>query len=142
MEQNRNDSTSQVFDPLRRRNVALTPEERVRQWFIGILSKEMCVPSHMMMSAVAIHLGGKKFRADILVYDRELKPLAVVECKRPEVALDEKVISQAMAYNMVLNVKYLIVTSGVSTHIFRRTEDSFEALDKVPDYQQMLEYIV
>ena len=47
-----------------------------------------------------------------------------------------------MAYNMVLNVKYLIVTSGVSTHIFRRTEDSFEALDKVPDYQQMLEYIV
>ena len=137
MEQNRNDSTSQVFDPLRRRNVALTPEERVRQWFIGILSKEMCVPSHMMMSEVAIHLGGKKFRADILVYDRELKPLAVVECKRPDVSLDRPVLEQALRYNIVLNVSYIIITNGLKTYAFHRTETGFEMMQNLPLWENM-----
>jgi hypothetical protein len=59
-----------VFDPLRRKEVALTPEEQVRQWCIGVLSGDLGVPLHMMMSEVGMKLGGKQFRADILVYDR------------------------------------------------------------------------
>ena len=76
-----------VFDPLRRKEVALTPEEQVRQWCIGVLSGDLGVPLHMMMSEVGMKLGGKQFRADILVYDRHARPLVVVECKRPEVEL-------------------------------------------------------
>ena len=33
-----------VRDPLRKKDVPLTPEERVRQWFITVLKDTMQVP--------------------------------------------------------------------------------------------------
>ena len=106
-----------VWDPLRKKEVALTPEEHVRQWFIGLLHNLMHVPMHMMMSEVAFKLGAKNFRADILVYDRNASPLAVVECKRPETAVDSQVLDQAIRYNMVLDVRYIFITNGKKTFI-------------------------
>ena len=67
-----------IWDPLRKKEVALTPEERVRQWFIGVLSQQMEVPLHMMMSEAGFKLGGKQFWADVIVYDRIASPLVVV----------------------------------------------------------------
>ena len=131
-----------IWDPLRKRHVALTPEERVRQWCIGVLSKDLEVPMHMMMSEVGFKLGQKQFRADILVYDRSAKPLMVVECKRPEVELTEEVLDQAIRYNMVLNVRYMIITNGRQTFACRRGESDgklqYSFIEKVPSYKEML----
>ena len=133
------DSVATIWDPLRKKEVALTPEERVRQWFIGVLNGNMGVPTHMMMSEVGFRLGGKQFRADILVYDRKAQPLAVVECKRPEVELTAEVLDQALRYNMVLNVKYIIITNGTRTFMAERKGERFEFMNSVPSYNQMLE---
>lgn len=131
-----------VFDPLRRKEVALTPEEEVRQWCIKVLSTELGVPMHMMMSEAGFRLGDKQLRADILVYDRQARPLAVVECKRPEVALDREVLDQAVRYNMVLNVRYMIITNGRQTFACRRTDEDGQVryvfIDKVPSYNEMI----
>lgn len=108
--------TRQIWDPLRKKNVALTPEEGVRQWFIdAVLGKVMGVPEHMMMSEVEFRLGRKSLRADIVVYGRDAAPLAVVECKRPDVELSADVLMQVVRYNMVLNVSYVFVTNGKKT---------------------------
>ena len=133
------DSVTTIWDPLRKKEVALTPEERVRQWFIGVLNANMGVPMHMMMSEVGFRLGGKQYRADILVYDRKAQPLAVVECKRPEVELTAEVLDQALRYNMVLNVKYIIITNGTRTFMAERKGERFEFMNSVPSYNQMLE---
>ena len=98
-----------IWDPLRKKEVALTPEENVRQWCIGVLSDVCKVPMHMMMSEVGFKLGGKSLRADIVVYDRSAAPLMVVECKRPEVEITREVLDQAIRYNMVLNVRYKFI---------------------------------
>ena len=127
-----------IWDPLRKKEVALTPEERVRQWFIGVLSGEMGVPVHMMMSETAFKLGDKQFRADILVYDRSAKPLMVVECKRPEVDLGKEVLDQAVRYNMVLNVRYIAVTNGTRTYICRKSDDGYGFIDCIPKYEEMI----
>ena len=131
-----------IWDPLRKRHVALTPEERVRQWCVGVLSNELGVPMHMMMSEVGFRFGDKPYRADILVYDRQAKPLAVVECKRPEVEIDRVVLDQAIRYNMVLNVRYMIITNGRQTFACRREEMDGEVrysfIDKVPSYNDMI----
>ena len=116
----------------------MTPEERVRQWFIGVLRDTMKVPVHMMMSEAGFKLGDKQFRADILVYDRQVRPLVVVECKRPEVDLTHEVLDQAVRYNMVLDVKYMIITNGTKTYICRKGETGYGFIDYVPDYEQML----
>ena len=130
-----------IWDPLRKKDVALTPEERVRQWFIGVLSNDMEVPLHMMMSETGFKLGGKQFRADILVYDRKMKPVVVVECKRPEVPLANDVLDQAVRYNMVLNVRYIVITNGPDTVILQRYDDNggirYVVTDTLPDYNEM-----
>ena len=127
-----------IWDPLRKKEVALTPEEHVRQWFIGVLSRHMSVPMHLMMSETGFKLGGKQFRADILVYDRSAKPLMVVECKRPEVELTPEVLDQAIRYNMVLNVKYMAITNVKATYICRKTDTGYDFLDHIPNYEEML----
>ena len=131
-----------IWDPLRKKEVALTPEERVRQWSISVLNTSLGVPMHMMMSEAGFKLGDKQYRADILVYDRAAKPLLVAECKRPEVELTQEVLDQAVRYNMVLNVKYIIITNGTKTYMLGRTEKdgrpSYEFLKNIPTYQEML----
>ena len=128
----------QIWDPLRRKEVAATPEERVRQWFIVQLRDAFGVPEHMMNSEVGFKFGAKSWRADILVYDRTGQPLAVVECKRPDVALDAHVIEQAMRYNSVLGVRFLFVTNGKMTYLYGLKGDTFVPLDRIPSFEEML----
>ena len=126
-----------IWDPLRKKEVAATPEERVRQWFIIQLRDAFGVPEHMMNSEVGFKFGAKSWRADILVYDRAGQPLAVVECKRPDVALDAHVIEQAMRYNSVLGVRYLFVTNGKLTYLYGLKGDTFVPLDRIPSFEEM-----
>ena len=127
-----------IWDPLRKKEVALTPEEQVRQWCIRVLADKMQVPMHLMMSEVGFRLGEKQLRADILVYDRSARPLMVVECKRPEVALTQEVLDQAIRYNIVLDVRYMIITNGTRTFICRKQDGGFFFMDTVPTYNEMI----
>ena len=126
-----------IWDPLRKKEVARTPEEVVRQWFIGVLNSSLQVPMHMMMSEAGLKLGEKQFRADILVYDRKAQPLVIVECKRPEVELTQEVLDQAIRYNMVLNVRYMIITNGTKTYMFKKGENGYSFMNSVPKYDEM-----
>ncbi|MBP5189374.1 MAG: type I restriction enzyme HsdR N-terminal domain-containing protein [Bacteroidales bacterium] len=101
-----------IFDPVRRRWVKLTPEEWVRQQTIEILNERYGYPLHLMQVEAAITLGGLTKRCDIVVYDRDVRPWMIVECKKEEVALTQKVVDQACRYNLVLQVPYLLLTNG------------------------------
>ena len=128
----------QIWDPLRKKMVTATPEERVRQWFIMQLRDAFGVPEHMMRSEVGFRYGRKPWRADIVVYDRQGAPLLVVECKRPDVALDGKVLRQAMRYNSVLDVGFLVVTNGNLTYLYRLEGGEFVPCDRIPAYEEMI----
>ena len=136
-----------VWDPLRRKNVTATPEERVRQWFIVQLRDIFKVPPQLMMSEVGMKCGGltgvlggekrKEYRADILVYDRSLNPLLVVECKRPETELSRAVLEQALRYAGILSVRYIIVTNGKSVYFAGEKDGKLQYMADVPDYEKM-----
>ena len=128
-----------IYDPLRRKDVSLTPEERVRQWFIEQLRTAAGGPLHQMMSEVALEYGaGKKWRADIVVYGHGGVPMAVVECKRPDIEISKEVLEQALRYSAVLQVPFLFLTNGHLTYICRKTGDGYAFLDKAPVYEEML----
>lgn len=127
-----------LWDPLRKKSVRNTPEEAVRQWFISVLHEGMKVPEHMMGSEVSFRHGAKDYRADILVYDRAARPLMLVECKRPEVTLDQTVVDQALRYCNELEVKYIAVTNGLKTFLFQRTGEGWEFVQKAPSWEEML----
>ena len=126
-----------VWDPLRRKEVALTPEERVRQWFITVLRDELGVPPYEMMSEATLSYGGKAWRADIVVYRRNMSPAMVVECKRPDVELTREVLEQALRYNLVLDVNWIVITNGKKTLVFARDLNSFIRMDHLPDYTEI-----
>lgn len=128
-----------IWDPLRRKSVRCTPEEEVRQWFISVLHEGMKVPEHMMGSEVSFRHGAKDYRADILVYDRSARPVMIVECKRPQVELDQEVVDQAIRYNNELDVKYIAITNGIKTFMFKRTMEGWEFIQKAPLWEDMLQ---
>ena len=125
------------YDPLRRREVAATPEEEVRQWFISMLSDSCGVPRHQMMSEVPLRSGRKTWRADLVVYSHGGKPVAIVECKRPDVVLDGDTAAQALRYSSVLPVRFIFLTNGKSTFAYERKEGGFKPRRDIPDYNEM-----
>lgn len=129
-----------IFDPLRRKSVAATAEEKVRQWFIAQLLQVAGVPAHMMMSECGFRFGEKQYRADVVVFDRSGSPLAIVECKRDDVTIDSSVALQAMRYNAVLSVRFIFLTNGRNTFVYAREGGIFKPYGKFPSYQEMLSH--
>ena len=127
-----------IWDPLRKKSVRNTPEEAVRQWFISVLHEGMKVPEHMMGSEVAFRHGSKDYRADIVVWDRQARPRMLVECKRPDVTLDQAVVDQAIRYCNELEVKYIVITNGAKTFIFERTAEGWQFMQKAPLWEEMI----
>ena len=93
-----------VLDPLRRRWVALTPEEWVRQHFVNLLVSEKHYPATLVANEVQLSVGEKVMRADTVVYDRTLRPRMIVEYKAPTVAITQKVFDQISVYNLLLRL--------------------------------------
>ena len=108
-----NEGRREVFDIVRCRFVALTPEEWVRQHVVYWLHEELGYPLELIQVEGAITLNGMTRRCDIVVYDEEVKPFIIVECKNESVALTQRVLDQACRYNLVLQVPYLWLTNGV-----------------------------
>ena len=107
------DGRREVLDPVRRRWVACTPEEEVRQQTIVMLHSSLGYPYELMQVEGAITLNGMTRRCDIVVYAPNGQPYMIVECKRPDVSLTQRVCDQACRYNTVLHVPLLLLTNGV-----------------------------
>lgn len=107
----------EVFDPIRRKWLLLTPEERVRQLFILFLLNVKGVPASHISVEKAITVNGLTQRYDLVVYNLQKKPEIVIECKAPEVEISQKVIEQVGRYNKTLRAPILGVTNG-TTHYF------------------------
>ena len=110
------DGVVRIYDPLRRKLVALTPEEWVRQHFTAwMTSAGMGYPAPLMANEVAITLNDTQRRCDTVLYRRRgLTPLMIVEYKAPQVAVTQRVFDQITRYNMALQVPYLAVSNGLT----------------------------
>ena len=109
--------TQQVFDPIRKKWVAFTEEEKVRQFFILQLMNELEIPASHISVERKITVNGLSKRYDIVVY-KEAKPWMVVECKAPHIPLTQEVLEQAGRYNITLNAEIIGVTNGINTKLF------------------------
>lgn len=127
-----------IFDPLRKKHVTLTPEEEVRQFFIKWLNTNRGYPYLLMASEYFIRLNKKQFRCDIVAFDRSIKPILLVECKAPDVEINNLVVEQVIRYNMVLNVATIVITNGKVTYAFgyNAEKQAYEQLSDIPAYKK------
>lgn len=128
-----------IFDVLRRKYVALTPEEWVRQHFVHFLIEHKGYPSALLANEIELRIGEKRLRADTLLYNKELRPHMLIEYKSPTIALTQKVFDQISAYNLLLHTDYLIVSNGMQ-HICCRMDyeqNTYHFLEEIPDYSEL-----
>ena len=120
-----------IFDVIRRRYVALTPEEWVRQHFVHFLIVHKGYPSSLMANEVLLNLNGTKKRCDTVLYKRDLSARMIVEYKAPHIEITR--------YNMVLKVDYLVVSNGMQHYCCRMDYDtqSYSFLSDIPDYDAL-----
>lgn len=106
----------QILDRTRRKWVAFTPEEYVRQTVVEYLVSGLGYPRSLLSLERSLRLNGMQRRADIVVFSQRGVPVMVVECKRSSVSVDRSVFDQAWRYNLVFGVRYLVVTNGMETY--------------------------
>lgn len=129
----------QIFDPVRRKYVALTPEEWVRQHFIHFLIENKNVPLSHIAVEKSIRVSNLAKRADIVVFKGGLKPVLVVECKASSVEITEEVFHQVLRYNMSLRVDFLVLTNGIQ-HVYCRVDynkQKADFIEDLPNYEQL-----
>ena len=114
------DNKAHIFDIVRKKFVLLTPEEWVRQHIINFLIQRKISKNHIAVEKkIVINNLIKRF--DIVVFDRSGKILVLVECKAPQITLNQKVFDQVSIYNQHLDSKYLMITNGL-THFYLKVD--------------------
>lgn len=143
------DGVRRVFDPLRNRFVALTPEEFVRRHFTSYMINSLGYPAALMANEVSLKINGTARRCDTVVYDpvslatpdRTPSPLVIVEYKAPEVEITQKVFDQIARYNLVMGARLLIVSNGLSHYCCLADPsrpNSYRFLPSIPPYASLV----
>lgn len=133
------DGKRTIFDFLRRKHVALTPEEWVRQHFTHFLITHKGYPKGLLANEVELHIGDKRLRCDTILYNKEREPRMIIEYKAPTIQIQQKTFDQVSVYNLLLHVDYLIVSNGLQHYCCKMDYDHQEYvfLQDIPDFENL-----
>lgn len=133
------DNAPYIFDEIRKKYVRITPEEWVRQHIVKFLIQYKKYPQSLMKLEVSLKMYGLHKRADIVCYNSQGQPLLVIECKAPDVAINEHVFQQISRYNIVLQAPYLFVSNGLSHYActIDFVSKTYAFLQEIPEYESL-----
>ena len=128
-----------IFDPLRQKYVALTPEEWVRQHFVHLLTDFKGYPKGLLANEIQLDLHGTKKRCDTVLFNKDLSARMIVEYKAPNIEITQAVFDQITRYNMVLKVEYLIVSNGMRHYCCKIDYNTMQYtfLPDIPSYTEL-----
>ena len=133
------DGKLKVLDILRRRFVALTPEEWVRQNFVNFLINYKGYSQTLMNNEVMLTFNGMVRRCDSVLYTNTLTPKMIMEYKAPNIEITQKVFDQICRYNMVLHVDYLVISNGMNHYCCKIDYENrtYTFLEDIPLYKDL-----
>lgn len=132
---------TKIFDVIRRGFFVLTPEEWVRQNLIQFLIAERNFPKGLIAIEKGVTVNGMKKRFDALAYHKNGHPKLLIECKAPDVKIDQKVFDQIARYNYSLKLPYLLVTNGMQHYCSKVNWQTKKVkfLSDIPQYEEILD---
>lgn len=125
-----------IFDQIRKKFIILTPEEWVRQHVVLFLLTQKQIPHNLINVEKQLIIAGTTKRYDIISYNTDGSIHLIVECKAPEIKIDQSVFDQIARYNLALNAKYLMVTNGME-HYFCTMDyenQTYNFIADLPEY--------
>ena len=125
-----------VFGMIRKKWYVLQPEEFVRQLLLWFLIHDMRYNRNRITVERGVTVNTQAKRTDILVFDQDMRPFLLIECKAPDVKLSTSVFRQAANYNGAIKVPYLMISNGRESYV---AEIDYEAedyrfLEAVPEW--------
>lgn len=132
-------SRQEIFDPVRRKYVSLTPEEWVRQHVIAYLTGNKGFPVSMIGVEKQLILNKQLKRFDLVVFNRNASPLLLIECKAPGVEITEKAFDQAARYNMLLRAEYFLISNGLEHYTCRIDYENkqYIFIEEIPHFDEV-----
>ena len=126
-----------IFDFLRRKYVALTPEEWVRQHFTHYLVAHKGYPKGLLVNETQLRIGDKSLRCDTVLYNQAMQPRMIIEYKAPTIHIQQKTFDQIAAYNLLLHADYLVISNGMQHYCCQMDYEqrSYRFLTDIPDYE-------
>ena len=124
-----------IFDSIRKKFILLTPEEWVRQNVVEFLLIEKKYPKSLINVEKTVKVNGMNKRYDVVVFNSDGSIFLLIECKAPEVKVDQKTFDQIARYNLILNAQYLMVTNGLN-HYFCEMDfenEKYRFLKELPE---------
>lgn len=129
---------TEVFDAVRGRWLVLTPEEWVRRHIVEYMLLECGFQPQQIVEEYPVNINGMSQRADIVAMDCEARPVMVVECKEPNVRIDQAVLDQVVRYNSVLCCRYIVISNGLDTYCYRWTQEGgYTPLNHFPHFAEL-----
>ena len=126
-----------ILDIIRKKNILLTPEEWVRQSLLHYLIYHKKYPKALIKIESGHIYNTLQKRSDIVIYDRRMNPLILIECKAPEVKIDQKVLDQVLIYNKILNCEIIVLSNGVRHLILSNENNQWKNIDFFPGYEEV-----
>jgi hypothetical protein len=131
------DGMQKIFDPVRKKFVALTPEEWVRQHVIAYLHKEKKYPLSLLIVEKEFTYNKLSKRADIVACNNKGTPLLIVECKSYDIPITQDVFDQIVRYNLIMKVRILLITNGLNIFCCSLEGGNYKALEAIPSYKEL-----
>lgn len=125
-----------IFDVVRRKYVALTPEEWVRQHCLYQLIQNGFAKGRISVERT---LPKSKKRYDAVYYDREGLPQLLVECKAPSVEINDKTLQQVTRYIELQESPNILLTNGLNHYLIRRNLEALEIVQQFPHISMISE---
>ncbi len=132
-----------IFDFLRKKFVRLTPEEWVRQHFLHYIVEEKHYPGSLIAVEQQLIVNGQSKRCDAVLYNSNIRALAVFEFKAPTVALNQSTLDQVSVYNTALQIEHIFISNGINHHYLQLSSDrkNYIILNKIPSYSEFSAFL-
>lgn len=127
-----------IFDGIRKKFVLLQPEEWVRQHVLHFLVFTRNYPKSLINVEKQLMVNRLKKRYDIVVFNPDGSIFLLVECKAPEVKIEQTTFDQIARYNYQLKSEYLMVTNGLEHYYCQmdHVNEKYTFLKDIPDFSR------
>ena len=128
------DEQKWLFNPILKKRFANRPEERVRLQYVEYLLRETAITKNRIgfEALVKAYSRDNSLRADLVIFDEEISPMALIECKSGRIKLDGKTAEQAARYNLTLQADYLMITNGLQDFWYRCNGQTVASIQSDP----------
>lgn len=108
---------------VRKKWFVATSEEIIRQNFIKVINEAGICPISRMKCEHKISFGKINLYADLVCFDKKLRPKLLCEFKSPNIKINKDALTQISFYQSIIRSAYILISNSVESIIIKINTD-------------------